>query len=345
MSENLLLTNENVLGLISENSPDLIALLDANGFFLYSNAAHLVRLGCNAESLESVTVSDLVHPDDAEAFRDTLQNAAKRRTVFNVSARWRKENGRSARFESLGKWISADGGKSQYLLLCSREVLPAKTEAATAEACADLRADAARLLAKAENEKNQVARAIHDTLGQKLTSASLELSLWKTELDGGHSKSVSAIREKIAVLSDLVNGLITCARGITATLRTRVLEEFGLVAALEWHVEKVQKETGVHCTFTTEREKLDVDAFMAAQIFHVAEQVVALRSHAGCKSLTVRLLTQDLAIALVFEDNGKDRRLTPEIVSRVRLLGGETEITQGTIAIALPTKSVRPLLD
>src|SRR6185295_10104849 len=171
-------------------------------------------------------------------------------------------------------WISADAGKSQYLLLCSREVLPAKTEAATSEACADLRADAARLLARAESEKNQVARAIHDTLGQKLTSASLELSLWKTELDAGHSKSVSAIREKIAVLSDLINGLIGCARGITATLRTRVLEEFGLVAALEWHVEKVERESGVNCSFTTEREKVEVDAFMAAQIFHVAEEIV-----------------------------------------------------------------------
>ena len=218
MNNHLLLTSENLLGLISDNCPDLTALLDANGFFLYSNTAHFVRLGRNAESLEGATVYELIQADDLEEFQGVVLGAAKRRTVFNVSARWRKENGKSARFESLGKWISADGGKSQYLLLCSREVLPARTEAVTSEACAHLRADAARLLARAETEKNQVARALHDTLGQKLTAASLELSLWKAELDAGHSKSVSAIREKIAVLSDLINGLIGCARGITAPL-------------------------------------------------------------------------------------------------------------------------------
>jgi PAS domain S-box-containing protein len=338
MSSNPSLTEENVLGLISDNCPDLIALLDANGFFISSNTAHLVRLGRTTESLIGTTVFELIHPEDAAAFEDTVLASAKRRTIFNVSARWQKDNGKSARFDSLGKWINADVGRSQYLLLCSREALRSEAAEKSAAASKELRADAAQLLARTEGERNQIARSIHDDLGQKLTAMSLELSLWKTELNVGQSKSVSAIREKISVIADLINGLIGCTRKITAGLRPRVLDEFGLIAALEWHLEKVQKETRMACSFTCDDPNLEVDSFVAAQIFRIAEEVVKLRAEAGCKSLHVRLITQDDAVALVFEDSGKERRLTPEVAARVRLLGGEMEISneERSIVIALP---------
>lgn len=346
MNRNPSLTDEHVLGLISDNCPELIALLDANGFFIYSNTAHLIRLGRSAESLVGSTVLDLIHPEDAAEFEKTITSSAQRRAVFNISARWQREEGRSPRFDSLGKWISADGGQSQYLLLCSREA-PCGSAAEKAPASPELRADAARLLARAEAEKNQVARDIHDDLGQRLTAASLELSLWKAELDAGQSKSVNAIREKIAVFTELVNGMIAFTRKVSATLRPRVLEEFGLTAALEWHLEKVQKQTGVACNFTTEREKIDVDSFVAAQIFRIAEEVIQLRLRHGCKSLHVRLLAQDDALAVVFEDSGKERRLTPEICARVRLLGGEVDLSndEKSIVIALPLKLAAPLLN
>lgn len=347
MSENPWLSDENVLGLISDNCPDLIALLDANGFFVHSNTAHFIRLGRSAESLVGASVFDLIHPQDVAMFQKAITASAKRRTVFQVTARWLREEGRDALLESLGKWINVDGGRSQYLLLSSREVTKEQHQAAPVASEADLRGDAARLLALAEGEKNQVARIIHDDLGQKLTAMSLELSLWKTELDGGHSKSVNAIREKIAVLGNLVNNVINSARQVTTTLRPRVLEEFGLAAALEWHLEKVQKQTGMSCSFSADREKLDVEPFVAAQIFRIAEEVLALRAAAGCKSLHVRALTQDDAIALVFEDTGRDRRLTHDICARVRLLGGELEVSheERFIVVALPTKIGTPFED
>lgn len=334
------LADENLLELIPEHCPDLLALLDANGLFLYSNAAHFLRLGRSAESLLGSMVFDLIHPDDAPAFEKAIVSRAAKRTVFRHSARWLREDASPGRFDSIGKWIPADRGHSYYLLLCSREVLPEKGALAPVSDAADLRSDAAKLIARAEGERNQIARAIHDELGQRLTAFGLELSLWKAELDQGQSKSVNAIREKMAVLGGLVNGMIGATRQMTTTLRPRVLEEFGLAAALEWHLEKVQKRTGVACSFTAEREKLDVDPFVAAQTFRIAEEVIASRTQAGCKSLHVRLLVQDDAVALVFEDSGNERRLSSETQARVRLLGGEIELnnTERMIVVALPLK-------
>ena len=340
-------TDESIFGLISDNCPDLVALIDVNGFFVYSNQAHFVGLGRSVESLVGVPLFELIHPEDAAEFERIVMGAVKRHTVFELSARWLREDHGSARFESLGKWILADGGRSQYLLLTSREVLSSGPDDDPGEIPADLRVAGTRLLARAEEEKNQVARVIHDDLGQKLTAMSLELSLWKTELDSGHSKSVNAIREKISVLANFVNGLIHSTRQVSSALRPRVLEEFGLAAALEWHLEKVQKKTGMACSFSVDCERLNVDAFVALQAFKVAEELIELRARAGSRSLHVRALAEDDAVALVFEDSGKHRQVTPEISARVRLLGGQIEISNAerSIIVALPARLGEPSLD
>ena len=331
---------DNLLDLIPEHCPDLLALLDVNGLFLYGNAAHFLRLGRDSESLIGATVFDLIHPDDVSAFEKMITGHSVRRTPFRLNARWRKEEGKAVRFESIGKWIPADEGRSNYLLLCSREILPTKEETLSQAAITELRADAVKLLARAEGEKTGVARAIHDDLGQKLTALSLELSLWKTELDQGQGTSVNSIREKLAVLGDLVSGMIGSTRSITATLRPRVLEEFGLSAALEWHLEKVEKQTGVSCSFNSDCQKLKIGTFEAAQIFHVADEIIASRIEAGCQHLSVRLLTQESAVALVFEDANQQRHLAPDTCARSRLRGGEIEVNEAErmIVVALPCK-------
>jgi len=340
-------TDEHLLALISDNCPDLIALLDANGCFVYSNTAHFIRLGRDVQSLVGITVFELVHPEDAGGFEKAITGSAKRRTVFSVSARWVSESGRGARFDSLGKWITADGGRSQYLLLCSRQSASHENARKTPVESPEVRLEALHLLARAEGEKNHVARAIHDDLGQKLTALTLELSLWKTELDSGQSKSVNAIREKIAVLTELANGMINFTRQVTATLRPRVLEEFGLVAALEWHLEKVQQQTGMACSLSEDCPRCEMDPFIAAQLFKLVEEVIQLRLRATCKSLHLRLLAQDDTLVVVFEDSSKDRQLSPEITARIRLLGGEIQVSneEKSIVIALPMKPAAMLLD
>lgn len=210
----------------------------------------------------------------------------------------------------------------------------------------ELRADAARLLAQVEGEKNRVARAIHDELGQKLTVLSLQLSLWKMELDNGQSRSVTAIREKIAGLSDLLNSMIGFTHTVSGSLRPRVLEEFGLCASLEWLSEKLQKEYGVRCTFKADRPKVLVDPFLAIQIFRLAEELASLRIAAGARSLNVQLFAHEEAIGLIFEDGGLSKKLTPEILSRVRLLSGEIENrpSEHTILVTIPLKLGTDLL-
>ena len=335
MSDGGAFTQENVLGLISDHSPDLLALLDINGAILYTNAAHLVRLGRSAESLQGMILFELLHPEDAERFEKAMQLSARRHTLLKMSARWMRDSGRIGHFESLGKWVSADAGQSQYLLLASREV-PEPAPAGRSEFSA-LQRDAALLLRRLEGERDQIARSIHDDLGQKLTASSIELSLWKSEVDKGESRSVHAIREKISILSELVSGMIGATRGLTASLRPRILEEFGVVAAVEWLLERFEHSTGVSCSFSARPEKLELDRGTGAQVFRLVEE--ATRSLGTATRLQIRLEKRAGSLGLRLQTDSTGLKPSPEMAARARISGGEIESERGTILITLPLKN------
>lgn len=341
MRSEALRVDESVQGLILDQCPDLFTLLDAHGLILYANPAHFVRLGRDTDALSGASILDLIHPKDAQEFERFIALSSRRQAANHRTARWLRQDGKALAFESIAKWIAPEDGGAEQLLLCSREITKPSSQAVRdAELAAQLRGDAARLLNLAEGDKKHIARAIHDTLGQSLTAFSLELAVWKTELDSGQSMSVSAVREKIAGLTDALAGAVTFTRALSSKLRPRVLEEFGLSAALEWQLDKVEKRSGVICRFSSDREarKLRIEPFLAAQIFHIAGEVIELRALAGGKSLQLRLIAREDALTLIFEDGGVERRLTQEICSRVRLLGGELHLNDAgqTILITVP---------
>jgi PAS domain S-box-containing protein len=330
-------TQENMLGLISDHCPDLLALIDINGAFLYSNAAHLVRLGRSAESLQGCTIFDLLHPEDIERVEKALQVSSRRHTLLRVSARWVRDPGRSASFESLGKWVSADEGRSQYLLLASREISDAAAQAQTNGELMSLQREAALLLGRLEAERTQVARTIHDDLGQKLTAISIELSLWKADVDKGESRSVHAIREKISILSELANGMIGATRSLTTSLRPRILEEFGVVAAIEWLLEKFQRRTGIATHFSAKPEKLELDSFTSLQLFRVMDDLTRSMDESASK-LQIRIEKRAGMAVLRMQGDGGGTKPAPEVSARVRIAGGEIECERGAIVISLPLK-------
>jgi signal transduction histidine kinase len=202
---------------------------------------------------------------------------------------------------------------------------------------AQLRSDANRLLRRAEREKSDLARTLHDELAQSLTAMSLELSVWNAALDAGRSGSVEDIRAKIAGLARQLGGAINCTRVVSSRLGSRVLEEFGLSAALELLLEKAQQQKGLACDFSGDpaADQLEIDPLRAAQILQLAAEVIELRVQAGAKKLRVRLHIRDDALTLVFEDDGSARCLTPEIHSRVRLLGGVLRANEGELDIEI----------
>jgi PAS domain S-box-containing protein len=108
--------------LITENTRDLIALLDLDQRFLYVSPSHQRVLGHDPEVMLGKSYEEWVHPTDAKALRRTFEEALFFREGCNVEVRWRMQNGRWQSFETTGNWIFDERGKPQRALLVSRDI-------------------------------------------------------------------------------------------------------------------------------------------------------------------------------------------------------------------------------
>jgi len=218
-----------------------------------------------------------------------------------------------------------------------------------------LREFAARLESVREEERTRVAREIHDELGQALTILKLDLSWLQTQTPRSQSKP----RKKIKAMMAHVDETINLVRKIASELRPSILDDLGLIPAIEWQLSEIQKRTGIRCTLRGTVEKQDLDPEKSAAVFRVVQEAltnVVRHAKAPAVQITLRAEHEDererLYISIV--DNGKgitEAELSDAkslgivgMKERIARFGGELTITsrrgKGTrLDINLPIES------
>ena len=109
-----------------------------------------------------------------------------------------------------------------------------------------------------EEERKSIAREVHDELGQALTTIGLNLSIMEKRLgsgDGG-DRSTESI-EQLRAMRELTGATIRSVKRIITELRPGLLDDLGLVAAIEWQAEEFERRTGIRCQL--ELPALDIE--------------------------------------------------------------------------------------
>lgn len=196
-----------------------------------------------------------------------------------------------------------------------------------------LRALAARLQSVREEERTRVAREIHDELGQALTAIKIDLSSWIRELP-------PAVREqskRAAPIVRLIDQTIQLVRRISTELRPGILDDLGLVAAVEWAAEEFEARTGTKCHLVTPQRDIVIDRERATALFRIFQETLTnVARHAEATQLHVWLVEDEGAFLLEVRDNGKGFTDEPRwpgkslgilgMRERALLLGGELTI-------------------
>ena len=120
-TETALRRSEEQYRLITENTRDLICLLDLDGNFLYATPSFELVLGIPAGNLLASTCTTLIHPDDARAFRETMDESLFFHESRTAELRFRHNHGHWITFETAASHIFDDDGKPQRALLVSRD--------------------------------------------------------------------------------------------------------------------------------------------------------------------------------------------------------------------------------
>jgi PAS domain S-box-containing protein len=215
-----------------------------------------------------------------------------------------------------------------------------------------LRALSIHLQSVREEERTRIAREIHDELGQALTALKLDLASLARK-----AGSDPAVQEKIRSMVGLVNDTIQTVRRIATELRPAILDDLGLLAALEWQTHEFQKRTGISCELKIGAD-LNVAPGPSTELFRVFQETLTnVARHAQASAVTIYFGKHDRTVVLEVRDNGVGIRETQiagirslgitGMRERVRLLGGDIQFTgipgQGTtVQIQIPDAHAEP---
>ncbi|MCW3120375.1 MAG: domain S-box protein [Chitinophagaceae bacterium] len=212
----------------------------------------------------------------------------------------------------------------------------------------DIRELASHLQNIREEERIQIARDIHDELGQQLTGLKMDVSWLNSKLP----VKEKGIEEKINGMTELLDEAVRSVRRISANLRPSILDDLGLEAALEWQSQEVQKRFGIQIKFKSEFPEIELPVGIATGLFRVYQEALtnAVR-HANAHTINSKLLLSGSKIILEIYDDGKGMDLNAGptkksfgllgIKERVFVMNGKYEIKsepgKGTfLSVAVP---------
>lgn len=166
-----------------------------------------------------------------------------------------------------------------------------------------LRRLAAHLQSVREEERTNIAREIHDELGQGLTGLKMVLSRIRTRLSDTHGNEeiVEQMTEAIALVSSTVGTV----KQLCTNLRPALLDQLGIGAAIEWQCEEFQKRSGVECRVAVPPEVLIVDIDIVTALFRIFQEALTnVLKHSQATRVEVSLKDEGSRIVLEIRDNG-----------------------------------------
>jgi len=203
--------------------------------------------------------------------------------------------------------------------------------------------DAVRRVVRAqETERQRLARELHDETGQALTSILLGLKPLEEALADHPARS------DLARLRELVVNALQDVRRLAVELRPAVLDDFGLVPALERLIEGFAEQSEIRVDFHSALGELRLPPEVESTVYRVVqESLTNIVKHADAHNISVSLSRRESTVAAVIEDDGSgfDQRAVREesvgligMRERLALLDGRLEIESrpgaGTTVVA-----------
>lgn len=174
-----------------------------------------------------------------------------------------------------------------------------RTERTLARSRGQLRKLAARLEAAREDERESIAREIHDEMGQALTGIRMDASALRPAL------SSDAVSERFEAMMELIDSTIEKSRDLSSRLRPPVLDDLGLTDAIEWQVNEFSSRSGIACQLDLSAECSDLDSRTNLTIFRILQEALTnVVRHAEARHVKVSLRRDADAVLLRVEDDG-----------------------------------------
>lgn len=165
----------------------------------------------------------------------------------------------------------------------------------------ELREFSSRIQNIREEERTMIAREIHDELGQQLTGLKMNLSWINKKMTHDNPEISSKVNDSIHIIENTIQSV----RKIATQLRPSILDDLGLIAALEWQTEDFQKRFNITSSFFCNQSFVEINKDKATAIFRIyQESLTNVLRHSNATKLNTHLEVDVKSLTLKIIDNG-----------------------------------------
>lgn len=354
-------TEARMMGIIRSSMEAIITVDESQTIVIFNPAAERV-FGVSAMEAVGAPLSRFIperfraaHARHVEQFGVTgvsERQMGRQRVLFGLRA-----DGTEFPIEASISQIRDGTGKLYTVML--RDVTERmRAENALKQSREELRDLSANLQNVREEEKTRIARELHDDLGQQLTALKMDLSAVELGL-GGVVAPNTDVREQLGGMHRLIDSIVASVRRIAADLRPVMLDDLGLVPAIEWLANDFTRRYRI----AVDRDIAPVDtAFTgtgATTLFRIVQEALTnVARHSDATNVKLALKVEDGYCMLRIADNGhgapehtRDAQERPSfgligIRERAHMLDGTVTIDNRpgagfTITVALPLHAIQ----
>ena len=262
-----------------------------------------------------------IHADDRPVLLAAFEEARTSRGLASCEVRVRFPDGHVEWRQATGRFRYDDAGQPLRAHAIIRDIDAERR--ATGELAASreqLRAFATRLERVREEERTRIAREIHDELGQALTAVKMELAWLERHVSDAATGGEAALRERLAATVVIVDSTMRAVRRIATELRPSVLDDLGLVPAVEWLAQDLRERSGLGVEVRVPPAGIEADGEQATALFRVLQEILTnVVRHAAARSVAVTLAEERGHVVLEVRDDGCG--IAPERVRAAGALG------------------------
>ena len=207
----------------------------------------------------------------------------------------------------------------------------------------------ARLVQAQETERRSLARELHDEVGQALSAVLVELRNLSIGLP---SQSEEQLSKHLETIKGLVENTVRMVRNMSLLLRPSMLDDLGLIPALQWQAREVSRRTCMDVTVSTDLVSDDLPDEYKTCIYRVVQEALHnCSAHSQATAVRIKVEQEPERLTLSIRDNGKGFDVKQSkglgllgIEERAAHLGGKCQIhskpgSGTTLAIELPFRA------
>ena len=347
-------------------SSSAILLLSPESIILGWNRAAETVSGWIADEALGRNLVELCLPMEArEPFLVELAQVTAGKEVRDFEAPFRTRSGSQTMLSwNMSRVPATHGGLIGLMAIGTAVAQDIKVKEELRLAYAQVRSEARRAQRVKEEERRRIARELHDEFGQALTGLKFDLAwfgkrLRQTPAPTGRTDLLS----KVQAMSGSVDTLLESVRATAAALRPTMLDDLGMVPALETLAATFQLRTGLQCVLdiAPELSSMELPSETSVALFRIVQELLTnVMRHAAASQVRIQLRRSEGQVTLEVTDNGNGtvckQMIKPDsfglrgMQERASLLGGHFQIAGtlgvGTTArVSVPARRPKALAD